>query len=215
MAEQQPLTDQSLWDLKSFPAKIKDDEDIIMITRQDIVILFTRGLLLFLVFFGMLVARTFAGGLLGDIGMGIFDTAFYGITILLLMVFTLYFHNYYLSLQVITNERVIDIDQKGVFNREVNELSLGQIEDVSFKQQGFWGTIFNYGNVILQTAGTGSNAGGNLEDKINGFVFNNVPNPTGVCHIISTMFQKEELADFEEAAAANAEALRDVFEKRK
>lgn len=212
---QEPLTDQSLWNLKSFPAKITEDEDIIMITRQDIVILFVRALALFLVFFAMLVARTIAGGFLGEIGMGLFDVAFYGVNILLLMMFTLYFHNYYLSLQVITSERVIDIDQQGVFKREVNEMPLGQIEDVSFKQDGFWSTVFNYGNVILQTAGTGAGTGSGLEDKINGFIFNNVPNPTGVCHTISTMFQKEEQQDFEAAAAANAEALKEVFEKRK
>ena len=203
-------TDQSLWKLKSFPDKIVEDEDIILITREDMVILFARALVLFLVFFAMLLLRTFMAGALGEIAMGLFDTAFYGVNILLILYFAYIFHNYYLSLQVVTSERIIDIDQQGIFKREVNELPIDALEDASYKQSGFFSTIFNYGNVILQTAGTSS---GTSEDNINGFVFNNVPHPAQIKDIISTMYLEDQRGDFEISAEAHAEALKDILGK--
>lgn len=58
---------------------------------------------------------------------------------------------------ILTNQRLIDVDQKGFFHRTVSEAALGKIQDVSFTVQGPWQTMFQYGKVIVQTAGTTTN----------------------------------------------------------
>lgn len=57
---------------------------------------------------------------------------------------------------IITNQRIVDVDQKGLFSRHVSEASLNMIQDVSWKKQGFWHTLFRMGDVTVQTAGATS-----------------------------------------------------------
>lgn len=58
---------------------------------------------------------------------------------------------------VITDEHIVDVDQMGLFNRKVSTLRLGEIQDVSAKVYGPAQTIFQYGTVMIQTAGTREN----------------------------------------------------------
>jgi Bacterial PH domain len=210
-APRKPIHDEDLWKLRAFPSKISDDEDIVLITREDLIIIFTKGLGLFLIFFAMLIVRTISRGVLDELQMSLFDTLFYGVNVVLILFFTWIFHNYYLSLQIVTSERVIDIDQKGIFNREINELPLSSLEDVSFKQVGFLSTVFNYGNIILQTAGSGGS--GTPEAKMNGFTFNNVPNPSSIANTISALYKAEERSNFDYQAHANAQAMVNIMNK--
>lgn len=52
---------------------------------------------------------------------------------------------------IITTHRVVDIDQRGFFDKVVSDVPYDQIEDVSGRIRGFWGTIFRYGNLQIQT----------------------------------------------------------------
>jgi|GEM_PF-486188 len=61
--------------------------------------------------------------------------------------------SFYFYLFVVTNERVIEIQQRGLFNREFNELDFNQIEDISSMTTGFLNTFFNVGDIQIQTAG--------------------------------------------------------------
>ncbi|NBS41849.1 PH domain-containing protein [bacterium] len=62
------------------------------------------------------------------------------------------FTDYYLDTWVITNERVINIEQKGLFNRVASELHLAAVQDVTSEVRGLIGTFFDYGDVFIQTA---------------------------------------------------------------
>lgn len=199
--------DQKLWEKASFPNKVKDDEDIVFIVREDLVVVFARAVGYFLVFFVMLLVRVILVGFADDTGMALFDSIFYTLNIALLTAFTLYFHNYYLSMQVVTSDRVIDIDQKGLFLREVNEMPIENIEDVTYKQNGFWGTIYNFGNVIIQSASNGGDPGNHKEDKVNGFVFNNVPSPSQIAHQLSTLREANKSNEMKEQSEYHAKAM--------
>ncbi len=61
--------------------------------------------------------------------------------------------DYHLDIWVITTERIINIEQKGVFVRHVSELKLSRIQDITTEVGGVIPTILNYGNVHVQTAG--------------------------------------------------------------
>ena len=58
---------------------------------------------------------------------------------------------------IITNRRIIDVDQDGFFARHVCEAYYEKIQDVSYRVSGFWGTVFRYGTIVVQTAGTSNN----------------------------------------------------------
>ena len=78
-----------------------------------------------------------------------------------------------LNVWIVTDHRIIDSEQLGLFNRTVAELNIVKVQDVEVKVEGLIATFFNFGNVEIQTAG---------EDK--NFLFKNVPNPIGVKDMI-------------------------------
>ncbi len=53
----------------------------------------------------------------------------------------------------LTNESVIQEIQTSLFSRHEQTVSLGSIEDASFKQQGILQTMLNYGSIRLSTEG--------------------------------------------------------------
>jgi len=64
-----------------------------------------------------------------------------------------FFVEFYLDAWIITNDRLVDVRQISLFARTVAEVDLYQIQDVSSEVHGFLPTIFNYGDIYLQTAG--------------------------------------------------------------
>jgi len=55
------------------------------------------------------------------------------------------------NILIITTHRLIDIDQRGFFDKIVSDIPYDQVEDVMGRIKGFWGTIFRYGNLVIQT----------------------------------------------------------------
>lgn len=53
----------------------------------------------------------------------------------------------------LTNESVIQEIQTGLFNRHEQTVSLSNIEDASYKQDGIFPHLFNYGTIRLSTEG--------------------------------------------------------------
>lgn len=82
----------------------------------------------------------------------------------------LFFHShfvdFYLDLWIITNDRIVDIEQTGLFHRSVTELDLFRIQDVTTLVKGFFPTLFHYGDVIVTTA-----------SQTTGIIFRKIPNP--------------------------------------
>ncbi|MFH1047269.1 MAG: PH domain-containing protein [Patescibacteria group bacterium] len=64
------------------------------------------------------------------------------------------YREWYWNSFVITTRRVIDIDQIGFFKRTVSEAPYERVQDVSFTIEGVLGTLFKYGTIVVQTAGT-------------------------------------------------------------
>lgn len=65
--------------------------------------------------------------------------------------------NHELDLFVITNNRVICVEQKSFLNRVVGECNLWQVQEVGSQTKGFFSNIFNYGTITITTAGSTSN----------------------------------------------------------
>ena len=63
------------------------------------------------------------------------------------------FADYWLDVWVLTNERIIDIIQSGLFHREIAEFKIDKIQDITVDVNGFLPTLFHYGNLQIETAG--------------------------------------------------------------
>lgn len=62
--------------------------------------------------------------------------------------------DYYLDTWIVTDHRILDIHQIGLFKRDVAELRVPKIQDINVEVKGLLATFFDYGDVIVQTAGT-------------------------------------------------------------
>jgi uncharacterized membrane protein YdbT with pleckstrin-like domain len=76
------------------------------------------------------------------------------------------FTDYYLDVTIVTGDRIIDVNQKGLFGRAISELDLTRVQDVKSVVKGIIPTLFNYGEVTVETAATEEN-----------FVMEQIPNP--------------------------------------
>lgn len=72
--------------------------------------------------------------------------------VVLLLLFLLW-TNYYLDMWIITSERIIDIEQHGLFQREVAEIPLSRVQDVTIEIHGIIETFLKFGTIRIQTAG--------------------------------------------------------------
>lgn len=86
---------------------------------------------------------------------------------------------YTLNTVTLTNKRIIDNEQKGLFNHAVNTLALDKIQDISINVQGLLAEFLNFGDIEIQTAGS-----------LNKFHFAKLPNPHEVKQIIITIKSK-------------------------
>lgn len=89
------------------------------------------------------------------------------------------FLNWYFNVGIITNKRVIDIDYHGVIYKEFTVAKLNKIEDITSKTGGYLQSIFDYGNVFIQTAGTEVN-----------IEFINIPQPSKVVSVINNLLTR-------------------------
>jgi hypothetical protein len=62
------------------------------------------------------------------------------------------FVDWYLDVWIVTNQRIINIEQRGLFGRVMSELMLYNIQDVTSEVNGFIPSMFDYGTVHIQTA---------------------------------------------------------------
>ncbi|MFH1098727.1 MAG: PH domain-containing protein [Candidatus Uhrbacteria bacterium] len=62
--------------------------------------------------------------------------------------------SWYRTALVATNERVIDVDQRGLFHRGVAEARFDRVEDVSVTIRGVIATLFHLGTIRIVTIGT-------------------------------------------------------------
>ncbi|MEK7464805.1 MAG: PH domain-containing protein [Patescibacteria group bacterium] len=67
----------------------------------------------------------------------------------------LHWTKYYLDTWIITDQRLIDIEQHGLFHREISEFPLERVQNVTIEIPGFIATVLKFGNLKIQTASHG------------------------------------------------------------
>lgn len=94
--------------------------------------------------------------------------------------------DYYFDIWIITSERIINIEQRGLFMRNVSEADYAKIQDVTAEVHGFFPTIINFGDVYIQTAA-----------ETGRFVFRTISNPYGTKDLIMQLQRKKKAKQME------------------
>jgi|AntRauTorckE6833_2_1112554.scaffolds.fasta_scaffold00144_23 uncharacterized membrane protein YdbT with pleckstrin-like domain len=89
--------------------------------------------------------------------------------------------NYYLDVWIVTNEKILDVEQIGLFSREVSMLHLERIQDVTVEVKGFVATLMKFGDLHVQTAG-----------QQREFIIHNIPQPDKVAKKINNILMKHK-----------------------
>lgn len=89
--------------------------------------------------------------------------------------------DYYFDVWIVTDRRIVNIEQKGLFSRVVSELELDKIQDITSDVKGVIPTFLNYGDLYVQTAA-----------EMERFVFHNIPNPYAVKDMVMNLQKKRE-----------------------
>jgi len=86
--------------------------------------------------------------------------------------FVVWFYN----VGIISNHRVIDIDVNGINSKDVAATQLEDIIDISYKQSGLKQSLFDYGDVYMETQAEKPN-----------FEFLSVPHPAKIADLITKL----------------------------
>jgi len=91
------------------------------------------------------------------------------------------FLRWYFNIYIVTNERVVDIDFLYMLYKHFSEARIDKIQDLSYKSSGILAAVFNFGTVIIQTAG-----------ELPNFDFVNIPQPEKVIETIGELSEKSK-----------------------
>ncbi len=91
------------------------------------------------------------------------------------------FLSWFFNVYIVTDERIFDVDFVNLVYREIAEANLDHIEEVNVRMGSVIRTIFNYGDILIQTASEQPNLD-----------FEAVPDPDRVAKIIRELRVEEE-----------------------
>ncbi len=91
------------------------------------------------------------------------------------------FLGWYFNVNIITDERIFDVDFVNLIYREITDANIDQIQDVTVQVGGVLRTMFNYGDVVIQTA-----------SEVPRIEFLAVPRPDDIARIIRELRIEEE-----------------------
>jgi len=96
------------------------------------------------------------------------------------------FLSWFFNVYIVTDERVFDVDFVNLIYREITDANIDQIQDVTSRVGGVIPTVFNYGDVVIQTAA-----------EIPQIEFLSVPRPGTVAQVLRELRVQEEVEKIE------------------
>lgn len=177
----QHLKARNTRDFISFPRNTtflgkEEDESVVLVTRAH----WTAVLPQIMAGAGVILLSLFLLALFPSLFKNVFFVlALLTISALLSISIALYAYlRWYYNVNIITDQRVIDIDFTSLFSHSTTEARLDKIEDVTSKQIGILSSLIDMGTVYIQTAGAKSE-----------IEFDNIPKPKEVQDILSDLLE--------------------------
>ncbi len=109
--------------------------------------------------------------------------------------------NYYLDVWVVTNHKILSVDQRGLFSRSTSVLHLDKIQDINYKVTGVVASLLNYGDLEVKTAA-------HIHDE--GFVMKGIPNPA----LIQAKINEALIMHRKEVQKENIESVETILESK-
>lgn len=100
--------------------------------------------------------------------------------------------NYYFDIWIVTNMRLVDIEQKALFNRRSSTLELEHIEDITVHVDGFLESMIGYGTLSVQTAA-----------RMQEFLINDIQYPEDAKQIIYSCQRQAKMEDQSKMVSAH------------
>ena len=141
----------------SLRAMLEPDEQPLAVVRRHIIGVIGlylgvfAGIVALIGFFVMVTPNLF-DNLSGESWRFLLAGIVLALTVLILFLFVATYV-YRQSQLMITDRNLVQVWQRSLFIRKVSRLSIATVEDVSADQRGILATIFNYGTLLVQTAG--------------------------------------------------------------
>lgn len=157
----------------------RPDETVLLILRRHWIVLTTyifRLIVLNLIPIVGLTILNYFTPVTAYLAHPIYVAGIISIAIYYLIIWVLYFYafiDYHLDIWIITDQRIIDVQQRSLFDRLVSELNITKVQDATSEVRGPLQTLLNYGNVYVQTAG-----------EEHRFVFQQVPHAEKVAELV-------------------------------
>jgi hypothetical protein len=124
-----------------------DDEEVLFVFRRHPIVM-RKGIVLFSIgpLLGVLPAAIWP-----SLGFAAFFGGLAGGFLLGLILFFPGWIGWYYSVFIVTDQRFIQITQKGLFNRSVVDIGLNQIQMVNYEVAGLQETFLGFGTIMMQT----------------------------------------------------------------
>ncbi len=124
-----------------------DDEEVIFVFRKHPVVM-RKGLI-----FGLLgpLVGVIPAAIHPSLGMGAFIEGLGAGSILGLLIFFPYWIGWHFSVFIFTNQRFLQVKQKGLFTRSVSDLGLQQIQSVNYEVAGIQETLLGFGTITMRS----------------------------------------------------------------
>ncbi len=123
----------------------RDDEKLLFVFRRHIIAM-RKGFYLLLIPFVI----TAIPPLIWQSNIELFLLPLGGLALGLIL-FSYHLIMWYFTVYIVTDQRIRQITQKGFFGKDVVELRLSKIQNISYTIPGFTGEIFGFGTIVIQT----------------------------------------------------------------
>lgn len=123
----------------------RPDEELLFVFRRHIIAM-RKGFYMLLIPFAVSALPP----LIWQDNLSLFLLPVIGLVIGLIL-FSYQFILWYFTVYIVTNQRLRQVTQKGLFGKNVVELRLSKIQNISYNIPGLSGELFKYGTIIIQT----------------------------------------------------------------
>lgn len=99
-----------------------------------------------------------------------------------LILFFFQWVRWYFTVFIVTNQRLRQVSQQGFFGKDVIDLDLANIQNISYNVPGFTGEILGFGTIVIQTI-------------VGDLVLDKIPHPNKIFNTLQDVIRKVSYAE--------------------
>lgn len=123
----------------------RPDEKVLFVFRRHIIAM-RKGFYLLLIPFALSAVPV----LIWQTNLELLISPLVGLTLGLIL-FSYHYMMWYFTVYIVTDQRIRQVTQRGFFGKDVVELRLSKIQNISYNIPGFSGEVFGFGTIVIQT----------------------------------------------------------------